>query len=307
MDWVAQHMECDLERDEVPIAENPRSSSIFSKSPLKKVTESPSFILGDNKRYHTDQCQFGAIDETGLPTQKATALLATGIQLRHSVRQCKGENKCKDHGILQGRVGSIHRTALSAVYPWLFCLALLMDVATHIGNDTVQHNIGSNVQRFGRSQSHFVGWTCERCKHGAKKVGPDGQQVDTPPHTKVKGCRFDPLRAGGSSSVPPGGVPAPAAAGPAAAAAHPAPPAGPVLAEPPAPAPEPDGAGDAQPVLPKKADDDEEADEASVPQNVRGSPPQRASPEHGGEYCPDAGTADPPPAHPESRPPKKAL
>eukprot|EP00959_Pyramimonas_sp_CCMP1952_P042017 878551-Pyramimonas_sp.AAC.1 len=155
-------MNDDQERDEASIAENPRSSSIFSKSPLKKVTEAPSFTPGGNKRYHTDQCQFGATDETGRPTQKATALLATGIQLRHSVRQRKGENKCKDHGILQGRVGSIHRTALSAVYPWLFCLALLMDVATHLGNDTAQHNIGSNVQHLGRSQSHFVGWTCER-------------------------------------------------------------------------------------------------------------------------------------------------
>eukprot|EP00959_Pyramimonas_sp_CCMP1952_P145601 3048279-Pyramimonas_sp.AAC.1 len=97
-------MDDDLGRDEVCIAENPRSSSIFSKSPLKKVVQSPSKILGDNKRYHTDQCQFGASDETGLPTQKAAALLVTGIQLRHSLRHCNGENKCKDHGILQGRV-----------------------------------------------------------------------------------------------------------------------------------------------------------------------------------------------------------
>ncbi|CAK0900560.1 unnamed protein product, partial [Prorocentrum cordatum] len=127
---------------------------LYPQSPLKKIMQRQSHILGDSKKYYTDQCQL-AIDETGLSAQKATALLATGVRLRHSLRQCKGDKKCKAHSILQGRAGSIHRTALSAVYPWLFCLALLMDVAARIGDGAVQHNIGMIVQRINKSQSHI--------------------------------------------------------------------------------------------------------------------------------------------------------
>eukprot|EP00959_Pyramimonas_sp_CCMP1952_P468336 9493079-Pyramimonas_sp.AAC.1 len=123
--WLDSRIDSDFDRGEASILENPRSSAIYAKSPLRNQSTK-------SQRQHTDQCQFGAVDETGLPIQKPTALLSKGIQLEHSIKRCRDEHKCAQHGILQGRVGALHRTALAAVYPWAFCLALLLDISIHV-------------------------------------------------------------------------------------------------------------------------------------------------------------------------------
>ena len=182
------------------------------------------------------------MDETGMPIQKATTLLTKGIHLEHGLRQCRGENKCSEHGVLQGRVGNIHRTALAAVYPWVFCLALLLDISMHINHSAATNLIKSNLEIFDKSDTDFVGWSCERCKHGATKKLADGSSVETPPHTRARGCRYNPDRVG----VPPGGVPLPGEAAPAPAA-------GPAAAAAPAVEPPPGLEAPAGPLLPDAA------------------------------------------------------
>ena len=184
------------------VLENPRNSSIFTKSPLKTLSSISSTNI-------IDQCQYGAIDENKIPIQKTTKLMRHQINLSKTNLKCTGDKKCAMHSSLQECLGGIPRTALSAVLPWLLCLSLALDFAVYLCATKESENIQQNISTGGSST--FEGWSCERCKYGREIVHPDGSITFTPSHTRAIGCRYRPDQVP-ASQTPPGGVPIPAAA-----------------------------------------------------------------------------------------------
>ena len=134
------------------VLEQPWSSALW-----QHLSELPG------ERQRTDQCQFGAQTEEGLPVLKPTGFLSNR-NLQRSKLRCSGHGR--EHGWLQGQVGGQNRTTLASVYPRKLCQALIKDIKKSV---------------------HFVGhvyYECERCQLG--RFAPKFME-----HTFMPGeCRY---------------------------------------------------------------------------------------------------------------------
>ena len=121
------------------IVENPRNSTIWTKSPLLQLDKHPRA-----GRRPFDQCAYGLIEpSTGLAAQKPTSLLYLGHPLS-TIFEFKSCPKNHKHVELLN-----HKAA--AVYPDIFCSSLASALS---------------------STSEFTAWSCKKCKYGSKCTEP---------------------------------------------------------------------------------------------------------------------------------------
>ena len=102
--------------------ENPRSSSIWTKSPLAAILDHPAY---SEHRYNTCMCAFSS-EKDGRRNKKDTTLVSS-FCLKYSVRRCS----CKQgHIHLQGYDPDAHRkrTAAAAMFSRKLCVALCKDI-----------------------------------------------------------------------------------------------------------------------------------------------------------------------------------
>ena len=106
------------------LVENPRSSSIWSSSPLAALLDHPAYV---KNRYHTCMCAFSS-EKDGRRSKKDTTLVST-FCLSYSVKRCSCK---KEHIHLQGYDKEAHlkRTAAAAMFSKKFCVALCKDILT---------------------------------------------------------------------------------------------------------------------------------------------------------------------------------
>ena len=115
------------------IIEQPSRSQMFTASCL---ASSP--VGSEISTTMMDQCQYGAVLEEKnkgkIPIQKTTKLRSVGIHFSAAMRKrCRGNQACPQHQPLSGRGKfGVPRTALAAVYPRLFCVQVMREVAAHI-------------------------------------------------------------------------------------------------------------------------------------------------------------------------------
>ena len=113
--------------------EQPTGSQMFTESCLAS-----SLVSSKMSTAVLDQCQYGAVlHEKGkgkMPIRKSTELRSVGLHLSAAMsKRCRGNQACPKHQPLQGRSQhGIPRTALAAVYPQLFCVQAIREVAAHI-------------------------------------------------------------------------------------------------------------------------------------------------------------------------------
>ena len=107
--------------------------------------------LDDNpgQAERTDQCRFGAKDESDNPILKPTGL-QSNLALKHSIKRCNGHLGMK-HGWLQGTVKGSNRTTIAAVYPECLAKAIVKDIKRFLSN---------------KSTVFSDYYKCERCVHG---------------------------------------------------------------------------------------------------------------------------------------------
>ena len=142
------------ERNKGFLFENPWGSALWKKSVLSSLEQE---IGSCRPKQRTDQCAFGATDETGKPVQKATGLQAN-FSLRNSTKRCHGH--VRGHGVLQATFNGMNRTALAAVYPHQLCQAIIRDVKKFL-----------SASARGRPV-YFIGYKCQKCTLG--KNAPPG-------------------------------------------------------------------------------------------------------------------------------------
>ena len=121
----------------------------------------------------------GAQDEAHQPVRKATAFLSNR-RWRNVLKRCGG-HKGKAHGILQGQVNGINRTAMAAVYPRKLCKLFAQDLARLLRQDGLHR---CPVWPRSLFWMHGFFYSCERCQLG--RSAPPGVE-----HTFVPGqCRY---------------------------------------------------------------------------------------------------------------------
>ena len=126
LQWIARK----LQSARTPVAhtiEQPAGSQMFTESVLASSLVSCNMSIAV-----LDQCQYGAV-QGNMPIQKCTVLRSAGIHLFAALdKRCTGINKCPKHQTLQGRgEKGVPRTAQAAVYPQLFCVQAIREVAAH--------------------------------------------------------------------------------------------------------------------------------------------------------------------------------
>ena len=154
--------------------EQPWGSAMFTDSPVANLFDHEGIF-----KQRLDQCMLGAQDELQHPVRKATGFLSNR-RWRSVLKRCGG-HKGKAHGILQGQINGINRTALAAVYPRRLCKILAQDLWRILRQEGLQR---CPVWPRSLFWMHGLYYACERCQLG--RSCPPGVE-----HTFVPGeCRY---------------------------------------------------------------------------------------------------------------------
>ena len=154
--------------------EQPYGSAMLSDSPVARLRD-----IGGVRVWRLDQCMLGAQDERGAPVRKATALLSNR-RFKMVIKRCDS-HRGKPHGVLQGKVCGVNRTAMAAVCPKRLCQLLGQDIWTSLRRDAAASCKPWPQQLFWL---HGIYYGCERCQLG--RAAPPGCE-----HTLVPGqCRY---------------------------------------------------------------------------------------------------------------------
>ena len=154
--------------------EQPFGSAMFTDSPIARLFDHEGI-----HKQRLDQCMLGAQDELQQPVRKATAFLSNR-RWRTVLKRCGG-HKGRAHGVLQGQVNGINRTAMAAVYPRKLCKLFSQDLARLLRQDGLHR---CPVWPRSLFWMHGFYYSCERCNLG--RACPPGVE-----HTFVPGeCRY---------------------------------------------------------------------------------------------------------------------
>ena len=154
--------------------EQPLGSAMLTDSPIARLFDHEGIA-----KQRLDQCMLGAQDEAQQPVRKATAFLSNR-RWRGILKRCGG-HKGKPHGILQGQLHGINRTAMAAVYPRKLCKLFAQDLARILRQDGLRRCLVWPRSLFWM---HGFFYSCQRCQLG--RSAPPGVE-----HTFVPGeCRY---------------------------------------------------------------------------------------------------------------------
>ena len=154
--------------------EQPYASAMLIDSPISRLRD----IVGV-RTWRTDQCMLGARDERNAPIRKSTAILSNR-RWQQVVKRCDS-HRGQPHGILQGQVRGINRTAMAAVYPKRLCQLCGQDLWRILRKDVVMSYKPWPHQLLW---THSMYYSCERCQLG--RSAPPGVE-----HNLIPGqCRY---------------------------------------------------------------------------------------------------------------------
>ena len=154
--------------------EQPYGSGMLVDSPVARLRD-----LGGTRAWRLDQCMLGAQCEQGHPIKKPTALLSNR-RWKMVVKRCDN-HRGAPHGVLQGQVRGINRTAMAAVYPKRLCLLYGQDLWSILRKD---NRMSCKPWPQQLLWVHGLYYSCERCQLG--RAAPPGCE-----HTMIAGqCRY---------------------------------------------------------------------------------------------------------------------
>ena len=154
--------------------EQPYGSGMLVDSPVSRLRD-----LGGTRAWRLDQCMLGAQCEQGHPIKKPTALFSNR-RWKMVVKRCDN-HRGTPHGVLQGQVRGINRTAMAAVYPKRLCLLYGQDLWSILRKD---NRMSCKPWPQQLLWVHGLYYSCERCQLG--RAAPPGCE-----HTMIAGqCRY---------------------------------------------------------------------------------------------------------------------
>ena len=136
--------------------EQPSGSAMLVDSPLSRLRD-----LGGVRAWRLDQCMLGAQCDQGHPIRKPTSLLSNR-RWKLVIKRCDS-HRGAPHGVLQGQVRGINRTALAAVYPKRMCLLYGQDLWAILRKDNRRSTKPWPQQLLW---VHDLYYSCERCQLG---------------------------------------------------------------------------------------------------------------------------------------------
>ncbi|CAE7220811.1 unnamed protein product, partial [Symbiodinium sp. CCMP2456] len=189
--------------------EQPYGSDMLVDRPLARLREVEGVRV-----WRTDQCMLGARDEKNQPVRKSTAILSNR-RWKQVVKRCDN-HRGVPHGILQGQVRGVNRTAKAAVYPKRFCQLYGQDLWATLRKDNA---MGCKPWPAELLWTHSLYYSCEKCQRGRAappvgqcRYGQPGmrrarQQGDAPataagPTTSVPATPAEPPEAPPSATTP---------------------------------------------------------------------------------------------------------
>ena len=179
--------------------EQPYGSDMLTASPISRLRE-----IAGVRVWRTDQCMLGARDEKNQPVRKSTAILSNR-NWKHVIKRCDN-HRGAPHGVLQGQVRGVNRTAKAAVYPKRFCQLYGQDLWSILRKDKA---MGGKPWPAELLWTHSLYYSCERCQLG--RAAPPGVE-----HNMIPGqCRLGQpgmRRARQQTTAPAAAEPVPAAA-----------------------------------------------------------------------------------------------
>ncbi|CAE7724343.1 unnamed protein product, partial [Symbiodinium necroappetens] len=154
--------------------EQPYASAMLIDSPISRLRD----IVGV-RAWRTDQCMLGARDEKNAPVRKSTAILSNR-RWQQVIKRCDN-HRGQPHGVLQGQVRGINRTAMAAVYPKRLCQLYGQDLWRILRKDVV---MSCKPWPHQLVWTHSMYYSCERCQLG--RSAPPGVE-----HNLIPGqCRY---------------------------------------------------------------------------------------------------------------------